>query len=175
LNSYFSDFFPRAIRVQRQLDEAKRIEKLHYVTHPWLVWMYLHCDELHEMEIDLEVPLQCPNETQVEEFRAAVSRGTITWHAGPMNMQVEWMTAGMFSFGVSLSHALDDELGLPHKTTMSQRDVPGMTRSVVPLLRKLNVSGITVGVNGGVCPPQVPMLFRWRDKDDEVVASWHPG
>ena len=57
---------------------------------------------------------------------------------------------------------LDDIFKLPHKTTLSQRDVPGMTRGVVPLLQKRGVNGITVGVNGGVCPAQVPMLFRWQ-------------
>ena len=60
-----------------------------------------------------------------------------------------------------------------------------MTRGVVPLLRELGVNGITVGMNGGVCPPWVPMLFRWRvpsggdghggDGSAEVVAGWHPG
>ena len=31
---------------------------------------------------------------------------------------------------------------------MSQRDVPGMTRSVIPLLLASGVTAITVGVNG---------------------------
>ena len=44
---------------------------------------------------------------------AAVREGTITWHAGPMNQQVEWMTARMFQFGVNVSHALDDFFSLP--------------------------------------------------------------
>ena len=49
-----------------------------------------------------------------------------------MNQQVEWMSARMFQFGVNVSHALDDAFGIPRKTTLSQRDVPGMTRGVRP-------------------------------------------
>ena len=41
---------------------------------------------------------------------------------------------------------LDEQFGLPHKTTLSQRDVPGMTRGVVPLLSELNVSGLLGGL-----------------------------
>ena len=176
LNSYFANFFPTAIRVQEELDQMVESHDFHYVTHPWLVYLYLHCDELTEMAPDLDVPIQCPNATSLVSFTKAVARGTITWHAGPMNMQVEWMTKEMLEFGVTLSHVLDDVFHLPHKTVLSQRDVPGMTRSVVPILTQHNITGITVGVNGGVCPAQVPMLFRWRAPGgEEVVASWHPG
>jgi hypothetical protein len=40
------------------------------------------------MTADLDVPLSCPNATAKAAFARAVKRGTITWHAGPMNMQV---------------------------------------------------------------------------------------
>ena len=96
-------------------------------------------------------------------------------------MQAEFMNAEVFKVGLNVSHRLDAHFGLPPKRTLSQRDVPGMTRGVVPLLRAMGVDGITVGMNGGVCPPWVPMLFRWRVPDDsggdaaEVVAGWHPG
>ena len=178
LNSYFTNFFPTAIQVQNELDAMKLNNTnvaLRYITHPWLVYLYLHCDELTEMIPDLDVPIQCPNTTTLTQFHHAVQRGTITYHAGPMNMQVEWMSPDIFNFGIDMSHALDDIFKLPHKTTLSQRDVPGMTRGVVPLLQKRGVNGITVGVNGGVCPAQVPMLFRWQVNDSSVVASWHPG
>ena len=220
LNSYFADYFPRAIRVQAELEAWQQQQQQHrqqqplqslssppvaasamtaalnYITHPWLVYLYLNCHSLGEEMTtkDLDEPLQCPNATALAAFEQAVRKGTITWHAGPMNMQAEWMDSEIYKFGVNMSHLLDDHFDLPRKRTLSQRDVPGMTRGVVPLLRDLNVTGITVGVNGGVCAPQVPMLFRWRvpasgggdgggaaaaaagnDDDDEVVASWHPG
>ena len=122
-----------------------------------------------------QAPLACPNATLLEAFEAAVRRGTIAWHAGPMNMQFEFMTAGALGAALDVAKALDDRFGLPPKATLSQRDVPGMTRAVVPLLAAANVSGVSVGVNGGVCPPWVPRLFRWRAGGAEVVAGWHPG
>ena len=33
--------------------------------------------------------MQCPNATEKTKFIDAVHRGYITWHAGPMNLQVE--------------------------------------------------------------------------------------
>ena len=44
------------------------------------------------------------------------------------------MSRELFQFGIKLSHSLDDLFGLPHKTTLSQRDVPGMSRGIVPLV-----------------------------------------
>ena len=189
LNSYFTDFFPTAIRVQEEIDalrgkdggdgnsdgEDNDQHDLHYVTHPWIVYLYINCEDLSELEADLITPVTCPTDDELTAFRAAVKRGTITWHAMPMNFQVEFMNKDIFNYALQLTHSLDDYFELPPKTVMSQRDVPGMTRGVVPELVKNGVSGITVGVNGGVCPPQVPNIFRWKVGEDSVVASWHPG
>ncbi len=35
-----------------------------------------------------------------------------------------------------MTHLLDDSFGLPRKTVMSQRDVPGMTKSIIPILKR---------------------------------------
>lgn len=57
------------------------------------------------------------------------------------------------------------------------RDVPGMTRSVIPLLNKVGVRAITVGVNGGSSPPAVSSAFIWKDVQSgfDILAMWHPG
>jgi hypothetical protein len=87
LNSYFSTFFPRAIALQNNLTALGRPEKLHYITHSWLVYLYLHCDELPALGFTNE-PVACPTPAAKAAFSAAVRAGTITWHAGPMNQQV---------------------------------------------------------------------------------------
>lgn len=46
---------------------------------------------------------------------------------------------------------------------MSQRDVPGMTRSVIPLLLQQGVLAISEGVNSYSAPPVVPTIFNWSD------------
>ena len=82
LNSYFADFFPKAIEVQAAL-QGDPNATLHYLTHPWLVYNFLRCDELEEeMGAALDAPLQCPNATTLEAFNASVRRGTIAWR-GP--------------------------------------------------------------------------------------------
>ena len=58
---------------------------------------------------------------------------------------------------------LDEEFGLETKMTLSQRDVPGMSRSVIPILSKMGVAAVAVGVNTASSPPTVPRVFRWVD------------
>ena len=54
--------------------------------------------------------------------------------------------------------------------------ISGMTQPVIPSLVKMNVSGVSVGVNGGSLPPAVPKgAFVWKYKDQSVMATWHPG
>lgn len=50
-----------------------------------------------------------------------------------------------------------------------------MTQAVIPSLLKMGVSGVSVGVNGATSPPAVPKLFRWKYKEQEVIATWHKG
>ena len=69
---------------------------------------------------------QCPNETEIEYFRAAISRGDITWHAGPMNMQPENMNEILFQMSLNISFELDKKFNIQRSfPTLSQRDVPG--------------------------------------------------
>lgn len=58
---------------------------------------------------------------------------------------------------------------------MSQRDVPGMTRSVIPYLLQSGIRAISVGVNGASAPPVVPKAFVWRDpvSNTDILAMWH--
>ena len=60
-----------------------------------------------------------------------------------------------------------------------QRDVPGFTRSAVPILADEGVRAVTIGVNGGSAPPGVPKNspFIWRDEASgaELLTVLHPG
>lgn len=60
-----------------------------------------------------------------------------------------------------------------------QRDVPGLTRAVIPVFVSKGIKAISVGVNAGSAPPGVPKYtpFIWRDEASgtQILAFWHPG
>ena len=62
-----------------------------------------------------------------------------------------------------LAADLADEFGLPRPRTVSLRDVPGTTRALLPLLRKHNITGLSIGVNGGSPAPDMPNPGVWLD------------
>ena len=82
------------------------------------------------------------------------------------------MGAALLKAGIDLTHSLDDRFSLPKKTTLSQRDVPGMTRAVVPLLARRGVKALSVGENQQCAPVNVPPIFLWKDNrtDTAVIA-----
>ena len=52
-------------------------------------------------------------------------------------------------------------MGSPHQPqVLSQRDVPGLTRAVVPLLRRASVVGISVGPNDDSPAPNTPSTLQ---------------
>ncbi len=159
VNQYFSSYFPRAAKVGEALGYPLR-----WMTHSFLVSLYLDCPS--------GMRLECPTAAEKGAFLAAVQAGHITWHAYPHNTE---LALGAIEFGVRLTHDIDARLGLPPKTTLSTRDVPGMTRAALAPLAAAGVRAVSEGMNGRMVPVNVPPAFVWRDpaSNASLVALWH--
>lgn len=178
LNQYFNVYFPRAIKVSEDLRDQGYVENFIYTTHPWLVSLYVDCPPEFWLN---GIKLKCPSPEALSNFTKAVSRGDITWHAGPMNLQPEVFPEWLLKAGFDIGIDLDKKFGKKRDfKVMSQRDVPGLTRAVIPILVEKGIHAVTVGVNNMSPPPAVPNpTFRWVQTtsagNSEVMAMWHPG
>lgn len=174
LNTYFMEYFPRAIKLANELENIDPDSGFIYTTHSWLLYLYLNCPKNFVLN---NVTLYCPPPEEVQAMEQALKNGHVTWHAGPMNMQVELMT----SFLIKMAVRMSDELSKKYKCcsqVWSLRDVPGMSGGAVPTLLQNKVKAVSVGVNPGSAPPAVPKLFQWQPyntTNDTIVAMWHPG
>ncbi|XP_025114212.1 uncharacterized protein LOC112576153 [Pomacea canaliculata] len=180
INKYFTEYYPRAVSLAEGLRLFGFQERLVYTTHPWLLRLYLNCTTV---TMASNVSLQCPSQDEVNAMRLAINNGDVVWHAGPMNMQYEFfMDPTLLDMALDISFGLDREFNIQRTTpVVSQRDVPGMTSAVIPIMKKHNITAITVGVNQMTSPPALPsQAFVWKmrpeDKDEDgVIAFWHPG
>ena len=166
INEYFTKHIPNALKTNRELRLAGK-PGLQFMAQTYYLSLYLDCPS--------GMGLVCPSKTEQAEVLQALKDEVITYHAFPHNAELEMASPSIVTEGIKQTHALDDLLGLPHKKTLSQRDVPGLTRAAIPLLLANGVNTISVGVNGGSAYPRVPKLFRWQDiSGEEVYAFWHP-
>ena len=143
------------------------------MTQSWLVALYLDCSAIASESLP---ELHCPNATAVASFEAAIWRGDIWWHAFPHNAELAAADAGMIKAGINITHTLDARFGLPPKRTLSQRDVPGISRATVPILSAAGVPYISIGTNNGPYKPvSLPNAFVWRDpaSKTETIVTWH--
>lgn len=108
--------------------------------------------------------LQCPTPELQAKVRNAIHQGWITWHAFPHNSHTETARPEMLRSGIEQVHALDDMFGLPHKRILSQRDVPGMPRAILPVLQSRNITGVSIGANGRMQAVPLPPAFIWQDQ-----------
>lgn len=166
VNKYFKNFYPKAVETSKQARD--RGYRFIYTTKSWLVSLYLNCPK------NL---FSCPTEEEVSQFKETVKKGDITWHAFPFNSQAEYMDESLFEFGLDLTHKLDQEFNLPKKMVFGQRDVPGTTRSVIKILERKGIKGMTFGVNGGSAPPIVDPVFEWKDEvsGKSIYVLYHKG
>lgn len=114
--------------------------RLRFTMQAWYLSLYLDCPP--------GLGLNCPSDDDKAALRAAIAAGDITWHAFPHNAELEAGNAAVIAAGLRMTHALDASLGLPPKTVLSQRDVPGLSRAMIPLLKKAGIHAVSVGVNG---------------------------
>jgi len=158
INLWFHDHFSQAYIVGKQLEAmgSQTNARLSFTVQSWLVSLFMNCPPNYYGVV-------CPNSTEIQNFKESVSKDWITWHAFPFNTEPEIMDPSLISFALNLTHQLDDLFQKPRKTVLSQRDVPGMTRSIIPILKAHGITAISVGTNGGSAPPNVPPAFIWED------------
>lgn len=156
LRRYFDHFIPTALDLARTTREAGGRERFIWTTGSFLVYQYLE---------------QASPEAR-RAMEQAIEAGDIVWHGLPFTTHTELIDESLFRFGMSLSQKLDKRYG---KTTIAAKmtDVPGHTRSMVPLLAKAGIKFLHIGVNSASTPPDVPPLFVWREPGGaEVVVMY---
>jgi len=174
LSHYFKDYFPAAVAVAEEMRQRGGIERYKYLTHSFLVSLYLN-------DCPKKLGIYCPTTDEVAVFINAILKGDIVWHAYPHNLQTEFLgDPKLLEYAVQLAHDLDRQFNLPPKRVISQRDVPGLTRAAIPILAQAGVAALSVGVNSGSAPPDVPKHnkpFLWKDEatGTSLIAFWHPG
>ncbi|KAJ3063083.1 hypothetical protein HK102_008575, partial [Quaeritorhiza haematococci] len=103
----------------------------------------------------------------------------ITWHGLPFNGEWEYMDGSIFEAGINLTHRMDEMFGVKRKTVVSQRDVPSITASSIPLLAKHGIRAISFGVNWASAPvtfPQrKPFIWKHPETGDELMVFYLPG
>lgn len=156
---YLDDFFPRAVAVASELRDAGGPERLVWTTGSWILHRALHqADGGRAAAVD-----------------AAIHAGDLAWHALPLTTHTELLDAPLFRAGLGISQELDERFGRT-TTAAKMTDVPGHTRSMVPLLAEAGVTFLHLGVNPAWPVPDVPPVFRWRSPDGaEVVVAYQAG
>ena len=162
-NSYLDSHYPRALALAAAMRaNASSQDRFSYTTHPWLLSLYFSCPENFTLS---NVTLKCPNSTQIEDMRSAIIRGDIQFHAAPFN--VEWEGVAFPEFALTyfaLAKNLSSEFGVPAPRTASTRDVPGVTRGLIPILASAGVTRFSEGCNPSTQPPAMPSPSIWRDE-----------
>ena len=141
-----------------------------YMTQPWPASFYVNCGDNGVNDWRNKKGgmgpniLTCPNATAVADFKSAAKAGDIFFQAFPHNGQPGIYESSLFEASLKMSMRLADDLEIPRPRTFSQRDETGMTRAILPLLNKHNVSMISLGSGGSSGGhPVIPDLFVWKD------------
>lgn len=143
---YIDYYIPKAIEEARRLREEGGDERYVWTTGAWLVDAYLR---------------QATPEAAAE-LEEAIRRGDIVWNGVPYTVESESMNRALFEGILRLSQRLDARFG-KHTSAAKMTDVPGHTRSIVPLLSEAGIGFLHVGTNPAVSVPDVPPVCRWRD------------
>lgn len=160
---YVEDFFPRAIAVAadlRRRDPSPDGARLVWSTGSWILREALE---------------RRGSDEQRAAVAAAIEKGDLDWHGLPLTFHTELLDARLFRHGLSISRRLDERFGR-RTNAAKMTDVPGHTRSMVPLLAEAGIGFLHLGVNPAWPVPEVPSTFRWRSPDGaEVVVAYSAG
>jgi hypothetical protein len=154
VNEYFDSYLLNAVNTSAALRQRGGEEQLVFTTHSYLLSLFLSCPRGRG--------LHCPTPAAVSIVEAALRDGSITVHAFPFNSELDMYDTSLIESGVKLSQELLQKYGRPAPTVLSQRDVPGVTQALVPVLSRMGVEAVSIGCNNAAQPPDVPPIFRWQ-------------
>ena len=195
VQEYFDDFIPRAIRIAKEVNAdiaaSERDGRFAYTVHPWIASLYVDCVSWSVIDGCALNPgkLRCPTKQQVAAFDEAVHRGDILWADSPMNVNAGIVgEPGTFEALFDIAGALNERYNITKLARVwSNVDVPGFSRSAIPLLRAAGASALSVCANVGN-PHQghgsVPAefvgahnatMFRWHDpvSNQDMLVLYH--
>ena len=176
INEYFHVYFPRAASVGQELRDPKYANQpgagpLKWMTFSYMISLFFDCPPA--------MGLQCPNQTLIDIVTNAIREQDIVWNAFPFNAELATGDASLITAGIELSQALKTRFNTSGAMTkvLSTRDVPGMPRAVLPILKEAGIVALSEGMNGRMLPVNVPPAFRWQAQDQDVMLPtlWHWG
>ena len=154
-DTYFNDHFPKAMETAAALRKLGGEERFVYTEFPWLIHEYL------------TGAAGCAHEArtpeQIEDLKAAIKAGDISWHALSLNILTELYAGSHFNWSLGNKDTLNRMLGKKNGMRCGKHsDVTGMSISVVPYLAGHSVNAIHIGYNAACMFPEVPSVFRWQ-------------
>lgn len=152
VRTYLQEFIPSALSLTEELAQSNSGLQYPWTTGSWLLWKYMNS----------------ASPSGVKAMEAAITRNDFYWHAFPFTMQAELCDSSLFSAAFEISHQLDSRFGR-QTTAAKMTDVPGITRSIIPIMRRNGVSLLLIGTNPCVPFPKVPGIFRWRNVDGSEI------
>ncbi len=155
LRLYRERFIPQALKVAASM-RREGGDRFIWTTGSYLVWEYLERGDAAARRA-------------MEE---AIQHGDIAWHALPFTTHSELLNASLLEDALGIARDLDARFG---RTTIAAKmtDVTGHTLGLVRPLARAGVKLLHIGVNPASAYPQVPPLFRWRDRDAEILVMYH--
>lgn len=152
IKTYMDDFIPRTLSLTESLRQGGTSDRYLWTTGSWLIYEFLKQSD----------------PVMVKRMEKAIKSGDITWHALPFSTHTELADPSLYELGIQISKQLDKRFG---KNTISAKmtDVPGHTRSIVPILARNGIKFLHIGVNSASTAPDVPPLFRWQAPDGTSV------
>lgn len=151
---YIDSFIPNAIQIADEVNENKN-KKFVWTTGSWIIKEALK----HSTKENRALLL------------SALQNGNLAPHAMPFTLHTELLDNDTLEYGLSIVDEIDKITGT--KTVAAKMtDVPGHTKSLVPILHSHGIKMLHIGVNGASAMPKVPECFLWRVDDAEIVVIY---
>lgn len=158
---YFDEHFPNGINLSKSLRALGGPAQYSVTSHPWLIQEYL--DGVAECARVSRTP------EQIQLLEQAIADGDIRWHGKPMNNFVELEDAQWFATSLRMSDALNLRFNKSWgSVTCKSTDVPGLSKSAIPILAAAGKKAIHLGYNSACRVPNIPQAFLWTHAESNT-------
>ncbi len=158
LDKYINRYMPAAMELAKSTRLAEAGGRFIWTTGSWLIYEFLEQADSQKRK----------------DMEAAIEAGDVVWHGLPFTTHTELLTASVLKMDMNISKILDRRFG---KRTIAGKmtDVPGHTRSLVPVMHEQGLVFLHIGVNPASPVPDVPPMFKWKAPGGSEIMVMYQG
>lgn len=164
-DQYFNKDLPNGIKLSKSLRNSNSTYRFINTEFPWLI--------LESLDNKAQCAHNLTSIENLEIIKQGILDGDLVWQANALNTFWELTDKEFYKIGLNYKNKLNKMFNKYEGILMGkQTDIPGMSKSLIPLLVYNGIKIFHIGYNGACTVPKLPGEVKMNNQNKFYAFNW---